>query len=288
MRMGMGMGMGMDTDTLAVGTLKVPGATLRYERRGSGPVLLLIPGGGADAALFAAVAPGLAAAGHTVVSYDPRGQSRSPLDGPHADHRVADWGDDACRVLELVSPHEPAYVLGCSAGAIAALDLLARHPGRVRRVVAHEPPLVEVLEEPAPWRELFAEVRTLLRARGAAAAMARMGEGLGGGGDREPVELPPEVREMAPRMYANAPVFLEHVLCPFTSSVPDVAGLRREAGRLVTAAGRDSREQPALSGPARRLAELTGAAFAEFPGGHLGCTERPREFAARVVEVLGD
>ncbi|MFD8986032.1 alpha/beta fold hydrolase [Streptomyces sp. NPDC059564] len=282
--------MDTDTGTLTAGTLKVPGATLRYERRGHGPVLLLIPGGGADAALYGAVAPGLAAAGYTVVSYDPRGHSRSPLDGPHTDQRVADWGDDACRVLELVSPHEAAYVLGCSAGAIAALDLLARHPGRVRRVVAHEPPLVEVLEDPAPWRELFAEVRTLLRARGAAAAMARFGEGLGEGSgeEREPVELPPEVREMAPRMYANLPVFLEHVLCPFTSSVPDVAGLRREAGRLVAAAGRDSREQPALSGPARRLAELTGAGFAEFPGGHLGCTERPREFAARLLEVLAD
>jgi hypothetical protein len=30
----------MDTDTLTTGTLKVPGATLHYERRGSGP-----PGG---------------------------------------------------------------------------------------------------------------------------------------------------------------------------------------------------------------------------------------------------
>ncbi|MEU9006415.1 alpha/beta fold hydrolase [Streptomyces sp. NPDC059982] len=286
----------MDTDTLTTGTLKVPGATLYHERRGSGPVLLLIPGGGADAGLYAAIAPGLAAAGYTVVSFDPRGHSRSPLDGPPADQRVADWGDDAYRLLELVSPHEPAYVLGCSAGAIAALDLAARHPERLRRVVAHEPPLVEVLEDPAPYRALFTEVRTLLRARGAAAAMARLGEGLAADGDdgrdgdepRGADGLPPEVREMAPRMYANQPGFLEHVLCPFTSNAPDVAALRRAAGVLVTAAGRDSREQPALSGPARRLAELTGAAFAEFPGGHLGCTERPREFTARLLEVLAD
>ncbi|MFG2622706.1 alpha/beta fold hydrolase [Streptomyces sp. NPDC048507] len=291
-----------DIHAITAGTLKVPGATLYHERRGSGPLLLLIPGGGADAGLYAAVAPGLAAAGYTVVSFDPRGHSRSPLDGPPAGQRVADWGDDAYRLLELHSPHEPAYVLGCSAGAVAALDLAARHPERLRRVVAHEPPLVEVLAEPAAYRALFAEVRTLLRARGAGAAMARLGEGLAadGGGDpeedreedrgpdREPDTLPPEVMEMAPRMHANQPGFLEHVLCPFTSYVPDVTALRRAAAVLVTAAGRDSRQQPALSGPARRLAELTGAAFAEFPGGHLGCTERPREFAARLLEVLAD
>ena len=41
-------------------TLKVPGATLYYETRGSGPVLLLIAGGGTDAGVFEAVAHVLA------------------------------------------------------------------------------------------------------------------------------------------------------------------------------------------------------------------------------------
>ncbi|MFD9459200.1 alpha/beta fold hydrolase [Streptomyces sp. NPDC059985] len=276
----------MNTTDPTIGTLAVPGATLYHERRGSGPVLLLIPGGGADAGLYAGMAGDLAAGGYAVVSFDPRGQSRSPLDGPATDHRPADRADDAHRLLELHSPHEPAYVLGCSAGAVAALDLLARHPERVRRVVAHEPPLVEVLEDPAPHRALFRGVREVYRARGAAAAMAHLGAGLGGSPDREEAELSPEVREMAPRMYANLPVFLEHVLCPFTSSVPDVAALRRAADRLVLAAGRDSRAMPALYGPARRPAELTGAGFAEFPGGHVGCTEHPGEFAALLLAEL--
>ncbi|KIF06319.1 alpha/beta hydrolase, partial [Streptomyces sp. RSD-27] len=78
----------MTTTTPVSGTLGVSGATLYHERRGEGPVLLLIPGGGADAGLYAGMAPALAAAGRTVVSYDPRGQSRSALDGPAADQRV--------------------------------------------------------------------------------------------------------------------------------------------------------------------------------------------------------
>ncbi|MFH7599872.1 alpha/beta hydrolase [Streptomyces racemochromogenes] len=276
------------TTTPVTGTLGVPGATLYHERRGSGPVLLLIPGGGADAGLYAGMAPALAAAGHTVVSFDPRGQSRSTLDGPAGDQRVEDWADDARRILDLVSPDAPADVLGCSAGAVAALALLARHPERVRRVVAHEPPLVEVLEDPAPYRALFAEVRELTRTRGPAAGMAHMAQGLGGAPERdeEPAELPPEILEMAPRMYANQPFFLEHVLYPFTSSTPDVPALRAAAGRLVLAAGEDSRDIPALHGPATRLAALTGAPFTEFPGGHVGCAEQPAPFAARLLEAL--
>lgn len=276
------------------GTLKVPGATLHYETRGSGPVLLLIPGGAGDAGLYADMAPQLAAR-YTVVSYDPRGLSRSPLDGPadapRADEEVRVWSDDARRLLDLLAPDDEAAVLGCSSGAVVAVDLLARHPGRLRRVVAHEPPLLELLGDPAPHRALFAQVRETLRAEGAGAAMARMGEGLADGAVRQapaqPTELPPGVQEMAARMHANLPVFLGHMLVPFSSTRPDLAALRPVAHKLVPAAGRDSRRQLPLYGPAARLAELLGSPFVEFPGGHLGAVETPNEFADCLLTVLG-
>ncbi|GLY89949.1 alpha/beta fold hydrolase [Actinoallomurus iriomotensis] len=272
-------------NTPLTGTLKVPGATLHYEKRGSGPVLLLIPGGAADAGLYAGMAADLATR-YTVVSYDPRGLSRSPLDGPLTDQRVNEWSDDARRLLDLIGPDEEASVLGSSSGAIVAVDLLARHAERLRRVVAHEPPLLELLADPAPHRALFAEVREVFRAEGAGAAMARFSEGLGGRPSAQPTELPPEIREMAPRMHANLPVFLEHMLVPFSSTVPDVAALRPVARKLVPAAGRDSRSQVPLYGPVARLAELLGSPLVEFPGGHLGAVESPKEFAKQLLTVL--
>jgi hypothetical protein len=39
-----------------VPTLNVPGATVYFETQGTGPVLLLIPGGAADAGIFAGLA----------------------------------------------------------------------------------------------------------------------------------------------------------------------------------------------------------------------------------------
>ncbi|WP_020125771.1 alpha/beta fold hydrolase [Streptomyces sp. 303MFCol5.2] len=275
------------------GTLAVPGATLHYETLGSGPVLLLIPGGAGDAGLYAGMAPELATR-YTVVSYDPRGLSRSPLDGladtPRADEEVPVWSDDAHRLLELLSPDEEAVVLGCSSGAVVAVELLARHPERLRRVVAHEPPLLELLEDPAPHRALFAEVRETFRTEGADAAMARLGEGLADGTGpqppAQPTELPPEIREMAVRMHTNLPVFLGRVLRPFSSAVPDLAALRSVAHKLVPAAGRESRRQLPLYGPAVRLAELLGSGLVEFPGGHLGAVESPKEFADQLLRVL--
>ncbi|MFD9611887.1 alpha/beta fold hydrolase [Streptomyces sp. NPDC059083] len=274
-----------------VGTVGVPGARLRYESRGGGPVLLLIPGGAGDAGLFEGMAGPLADAGHTVVSYDQRGLSRSPLDGPLGDQRVAEWREDALAVLDAVSPGAPAYVFGSSSGAIVALALLAARPDRVRRLVAHEPPLVELLADPAPYRAHFAEVRELHRTRGLAAAMARFAETPDGRApepdpERRHGELPASIRPMASRMAANMPVFLEHVLCPFSSSAPDLEGLRAAAGKLVLGVGRESAGQEALVGPSRRIAELTGAATTVFPGGHVGCVEHPAEFAEVLVSAM--
>jgi pimeloyl-ACP methyl ester carboxylesterase len=72
-------------------TLQVPGATLYYEVSGSGPMLLLIPGGPADAGVFADLA-GFLADRYTVVAYDPRGNSRSVTDGHR---RTSSWTSTA-------------------------------------------------------------------------------------------------------------------------------------------------------------------------------------------------
>jgi pimeloyl-ACP methyl ester carboxylesterase len=60
------------TITATAGTLEAPGATLHYEVRGRGPVLVLLPGGTADAAIFDPVAERLADR-FTVVAADQRG-----------------------------------------------------------------------------------------------------------------------------------------------------------------------------------------------------------------------
>src|SRR2546425_9181868 len=113
-----------------VDTLKVPGARLYYEVRGSGPVLLMIPGGPADAGMFAGIAPILADR-YTVVTYDPRGNSRSSFDGPPEDWQAEDHADDASRLLSAVGTR-PAYVFGSSGGAPVGLALVAPPPQQVR------------------------------------------------------------------------------------------------------------------------------------------------------------
>ncbi|MCX5015374.1 alpha/beta hydrolase [Streptomyces sp. NBC_00555] len=268
-----------------MGSLRVNGATLHYEVRGQGPLLLLIPGGAGGAASFDGIADGLAAE-YTVATYDPRGMSRSTLDDPEAEQRVAEHADDAFRMLELLSPGEPARVFGASSGAIAALHLLTAHPERVERVVAHEPPVVEVLPDASEHRALIARVQETLRTKGLMPAMAVFAAGLKNGGDTtEPkpeIELPPlpplppQAAARAERTMANLPYFLGRIVPGFMSYTPDIHRLEALSDRLVLAVGQDSRGELPYR-PAAFLAERLGTELLHFPGGHTGLTTHPDE-----------
>ena len=154
-------------------TLKVPGASLYYEVTGSGPPLLMIPGAPADSGVFADLAAQLADH-YTVATYDWRGSARSPLDQPPGDLPeglpMQVQGDDAARLLAALDAG-PAYVLGCSGGALTGLDLAARHPGRVDTLVAHEPPAWNLLPDSAGWRAAFQQVVDSYRHDGIEPAM---------------------------------------------------------------------------------------------------------------------
>ncbi len=273
----------------AIGHLRVDGATLRYEVRGKGPLLLLIPGGTGGAASFDGVADALAA-DYTVASYDPRGLSRSPLDDPEAPQRVEQHADDASRLLELLSPDAPARVAACSSGAIVALHLLTTHPERIERVVAHEPPLVEVLPDAAEQRALLARVQDTFRREGLMPAAAVFAAGLRRPG-ADPVdvnaatELPPQAAARAERTMADMPYFLGRIVPSFMAYTPDVDRLEALSDRLVLAAGADSHGELPYR-PAAFLAERFGTELVHFPGGHTGLTTHPAEFGELLRKVL--
>src|SRR5438876_8113367 len=112
--------------------LEVPGASLYYEVRGSGPVLLMMPGGPADAGAFRRIAENLAS-DYTVVTYDPRGLSHSTLEAPVQDERIVEiFADDVHRLLTATAT-APAFVFASSGGAVIGLELAAAIQSRFAR-----------------------------------------------------------------------------------------------------------------------------------------------------------
>jgi pimeloyl-ACP methyl ester carboxylesterase len=268
----------------------VPGARLYTETRGSGPLLLFVVGGNGDPAVFAGVADRLAG-DFTVVTYARRGFVRSPVDGPVDDAtRIAtDAGDAAA----LIARHGggQAFVFGSSSGAIVTLDLVTRHPGLVRTAVVHEPPILELLDDPGAWAARFAGIFATYETAGLWPAMAQFGQAVGLGGPAGPppgADVAPEIAGMLARTEENMTFWMEHEFRQYPAYHPDLSALAAVAEKIVPAGGRDSRENGTMPFlPVVTLAGRLGREIAQFPGGHVGYAEQPGDFAARLRQVLG-
>jgi pimeloyl-ACP methyl ester carboxylesterase len=285
------------------GTIRTDGATLYYERRGSGPTLLMISGGGGDAGYYSEVAEKLADA-YTVLNYDRRGNSRSTVDDPTAPLRMEQQSADAMAVL---AHHDmtSALVFGGSGGALIGLDLAARHSPAVDGLIAHEPPVLSLLSDVE--RALFAEIEEITRSEGPWPAYVRFmatidREGrsktvrnrlgrrvLGGllhGAQRLAAHGPKGARDVS-RFIGNAEYLMEREIPPFLSFEPDFAALAAsEIPIRIGVSARSRSYYPAQGGEA--VAARLDVPVVEFPGGHAGYAEVPAEFAATLRAVLTD
>lgn len=256
--------------------LDVPGASLHYEVRGSGPVLALI-GLPMDGDGFAGIAAPLTE-DHTVVTYDPRGIFRSTIDDPEQDNTPEVVADDVHRVLATVTS-EPAFVFGSSGGAVTGLELVRRHPEQVRALVAHEPPLTDVLPDREEARAGVRDIYDTYRREGQGAAWPKFFAFAG----LEPpagTQEPPSAEQIA-----TGERMLAHCILPTTAYRPDVDALRSAPTRVVIAGGADSRGQLAQRSAAA-LAQRLGTPLAEFPGGHGAFIDDSEAFARRLRELL--
>jgi pimeloyl-ACP methyl ester carboxylesterase len=275
--------------------LEVPGGSLYYELRGSGPVLLMIPGGPMDASGFRPVAEELADS-HTVVTYDCRGNSRSPMTGPREDLTVDLAAEDARRLLAAVGAG-PADIFGSSGGATYGLALVARHPGLVRTLVAHEPPVTELLPDAESWRANNEKVGEICRQDGVEAALSFFVEFVFGGepgdgpGPDEPTgdeaERAADDAESGARISRNLHLFASWLIPHIGNYMPDMAGLRAASTRIVVSIGAQSLPNQMPYQTAHALAGQLGVELAEFPGDHFVEASPPAQFAARLRAVLG-
>jgi pimeloyl-ACP methyl ester carboxylesterase len=245
-------------------------------------MLVIIQGGDGDAdATDALVQAFIGGGGFTVLTYDRRGLSRSPVgDGPVT---IESHTDDLALLLARRTKR-PVDVLGISIGALIGLDLAARYPGLVRTLVAHEPPLSQVLDDPSAFVAAQEAVEVAYRGEGIQAAMRHFlaFTALDPTDREDDLVLP----QSSPGRAANLGFFLTHdapaarrfrlYLEPLLAGPPPLT---------IPALGRSSKGRPHAA-PVEALAELLGRPCAEFPGGHSGHVLHPKAFAARLRELL--
>ena len=270
------------------GTLPVPGARLFYKVLGSGPLLLLLPGGAGDAEAFNNVAAQLA--NHfTLLTYDRRGLSRSTVEDPSKSPGIETHSEDACRLLAALAT-APALVFGNSIGAVIGLDLVARHPEQVRAYIAHEPPLAGLLSEPERSQpaKVQKEVEEIYSREGAAAAMGQFRVIVGlNSEDREPdLPWPPPPGPTTALLSANNEFFLRHDASAVHRFHVNIDALQAAELRTRILAAHGATSPPWLRHTAQTLADRLGTLVVEFPGGHVAYLTHPKAFAAKLREAF--
>ncbi|NRQ37248.1 alpha/beta hydrolase [Nonomuraea sp. NN258] len=261
-------------------TLDVPGARLHYEVRGTGP-LLLITGAPMGVGGFAMFADAMSD-DHTVVTHDPRGIGASRLDDPDQDSTPDLRADDLAALLDALGA-ESADVFGSSGGAVTALALATRHPARVRTVLAHEPPLLQLLPDAPRQNVAVEEMVETCRRDGPMAAIAQFTRWAGFEEGDEGAPVPQG--ELTERDLADVTRFYLHEIRHTTRYQPDLAALRDGPVRVEVGVGTESARLMTYQASVR-LTELLGRPPVVFPGDHGGFIGRPKEFAEVLRTLL--
>ena len=268
--------------------LEISEVNLYYTVRGSGPMLLILQGGAGDANGSEALANELAR-DFTVVTYDRRGLSRStPIRAER--YEIATHADDAARLIGALSA-EPAFVFGSSLGALIGVELVARHPGVVRLLIAHEPGLYALLEGAERDEALrgHMEAHDTFQREGMQAAMKLMFSRSGTEIDSEAEEPVPSVSRADPKAIeqhlGNLRHFLTRDVPAVTRYEPDIAAVTAARSKIIPAIG-SATSSSAL--PYRCTVALAGVlhrTLVEFPGGHTAFMLRPKAVAQKIREL---
>jgi pimeloyl-ACP methyl ester carboxylesterase len=263
---------------------KVNGHRLFFELSGRGVPVVLVHGSWASHAIWEPVVPALAAR-FRVLAYDRRGHSRS--ERPAGQDSVHDDVDDLAALIEHLGM-APAWVVGNSYGAAITLRLAADRPELLRGVIAHEPPLFDVLKDDPAIAPMLGELNqgiervasTISAGDHAKAAKDFVEEVALGPGSWQ--QFPPEVRE---QIIFNAPTFLDETRDPDGLSI-DLDRLRAFDKPMLLTTGDQS---PPYFGPVvtKLQAACPGANVQNFRGaGHLPHMTHPDAFVEKVAAFI--
>lgn len=233
----------------------------------------------------------------TVISYDPRGLARSTRSDGREDNDPAQQADDLHALVEALDLGR-VEVFGSSGGAVTGLAWVTRHPDDVVTLVAHEPPIMDLLPDADLARTAFRSVQDTYERSGQSAGMAAFIAMNSWSG-----EFPSDVASWpAPDPAAfGMPAgddgsrdnpLLSHASDGVSGYVLDPDAIAGASTRVVVAAGEESGDK--FTGrTSAGTASALGVELVRFPGDHggflggeFGQQGKPVEFAEKLREVL--
>ncbi|WP_307817619.1 alpha/beta fold hydrolase [Nocardia acididurans] len=282
--------------------LTLPEVDLTYDVHGPLPTAdgrapLVMIGQPMDAGGFRALAAQFP--DRTVITYDPRGLGRSTRRDGRTDSVPEVQAEDVHALVEKLGAG-PVDLFASSGGAITALALVTAHPGDVRTLVAHEPPLVTVLPDAAAADRALTGVREAYQAKGFGAGMAAFIAMTSWQGEFTDAWFARPAAD--PAMFGlpseddggrEDPLLSERAVA-VTAYRPDITALRAAPTRIVVAVGEESagtftaRTVESLAALLEQQPTVFPSHHGGFVGDEYGYPGKPEEFARVLREVLDE
>ncbi|MFD9698779.1 alpha/beta fold hydrolase [Lentzea sp. NPDC059081] len=279
----------METHVLETGD-----AAITYDVSGEGRPLMMI-GQPMDASGFAALRDQFP--DRMVITYDPRGLGRSTRSDGRTDNTPEVQAADVHAVIQAVGG--PVDLFASSGGAVTALELVAAYPDDVVTLVAHEPPIIDVLPDAAAARRARDGFMDVYQAKGWGSGMAaflQMSSWQGEYTDEYaalPAPDPAQFDMPAADDGRRDDPLLGTSSLAITDYHPRVDALKAASTRVVIAVGEETGDA-FTARTAVHTARLLGQEAVVFPshhggfiGGEFGWAGKPEEFGVKLREVLG-
>jgi pimeloyl-ACP methyl ester carboxylesterase len=259
-------------------SITVNGAELHYQLRGEGPPLLLIMGASGYGGLFASLAERLVDE-FTVITYDRRGNGRSPRPDGWSETSPGEQADDAAALLGGLGL-TPAAIFGTSSGGVFALEMAIRHPEAVRAAILHEPAFFALFDDPAEVRaRVSRQIQDGMAAGGPRLAFERFLRVVAGDVNWE--SLGTDEQE---GLLASADTYFGYEAGRFDDYVPDESLLGTTTVPIEILVSDDS--LPEFAQAARRIAPRLGIEITSTPGTHFPYLDHPDEVAQALKRLL--
>jgi pimeloyl-ACP methyl ester carboxylesterase len=258
-------------------TVRAGGVELAYDERGEGEAVVLVHGTATARTVWRETVEALGD-GRRTIAYDRRAYGDSEAPEPYGGTTVGEQADDLAELIEALGAAR-AVLCGHELGALACLDVLARHASLVKGAVLIEPPMLWLTPAGTDAvAELREAVASAARDEGAAAAVRAYLEAVGG----------PDAAALLGQERTEAALAAARAFAADLAAVASWSGGRRELRAieapvtLVTG----TRSNPVRQEATRALAQLVpNARVVELDSGHFPHLERPGDVAASIAAV---
>ncbi|WP_072557547.1 alpha/beta fold hydrolase [Lactiplantibacillus plantarum] len=267
------------------------GTILNVNKKGEGPVLILVPGANGTGDVFAQIAMVLAD-NFTVITYDRRGYGKTVVAetlpnsaaNPDSNYRIDADVRDIFTLAGEFSPEQPIYIMGTSAGSIVAEKAFEEDPSRFAKIAIHETMLNTVINDDGKSRnQTNAIVQDALNGNPSAVSMlfSRMhvqpldSQMMGLASDSKP-----DPDKMKSMMF-----WLKYETRQYTSQVIDWSLFKEHRDQVVLLNGTDS-VGFLPQDVDNAISKIIDVPVDAIPGGHLGYVQKPQEFAQVLEDVL--